>query len=143
MIALRVLVKVQDLVVLAESVAIEVPIRIVEQRVLRVLVGQVRVSFYCLSERCGVLEREPFLAERVAILHPLSVSTGRCSTMSFVYENKIVAFEGIDRNGLLAHILTKLRHLHDLDRSAREQPTTVLSEQLRFDARKLELAQVL
>ena len=60
---LRPLVQVEDLVVLAEAVAIEVAIRVVEQRALGVQLDEIRVALDRLSKGGGVLKRESLLTE--------------------------------------------------------------------------------
>ena len=61
----------------------------------------------------------------------------------FVHQHQVVALEGVDGDGLVAHLVAELGDLEDLDRLPGEQPAPVLVEQLRVDARRLELAQVL
>ena len=143
MVALRSLVEVEDLVVLAEAVAVEVAVRIVEQDALGVEVGERRVALDRLPEGGRVLEGEALLAQRVAEAHPRAFLAARGAAVAFVDQHQIVALEGIDGDGLVAHLVLELVDVEDLDRLPGEQSASVLVEQLRRDARRLELAQVL
>ncbi len=140
---LRCFVEVEDLVVLAEAVAVEVAVRVVEQHALRVQVGELLVALDRLSEGGRVLEGEALLAQRVAKTHPGAFLAGGGAAVPLVHQHQIVALEGVDGDGLVAHLVLELMDVEDLDRLPGEQPAPVLVEQLRVDAGRLELAQVL
>ena len=143
MIALGGLVQVQDLVVLAEAIAVEVAVRVVEQRVLRVQVRQYGVALHGLPECGRVLERKALLAQRVAEAHPGPVAAAGRSTVPFVHQHEVVAFEGVHRHGLVTHLVAQPGDFNDLHCLPGEQTAPVLVEQLGLDARRLELAQML
>ncbi len=140
---LRSLVEVQDLVVLAEAVAVEVAVGVVEERALGVELGELGLALDRLSERGRVLEREALLAERVAEAHPRAFFAAAGATMALVHQHQVVALEGVDGDRLVAHVLAQPGDFEDLDRAPGEESAPVLVEQLRVDACRLELAQVL
>ena len=51
------------------------------------------------------------------------------------------SLEGVDGDGPLTHLVAQPSHFDDLDHLPAEHPRPVLVEQLRIDARRLELAQ--
>jgi hypothetical protein len=61
----------------------------------------------------------------------------------FVHQHEVVPLEGVDGDGLLAHLVAQARHLEDLHRLPTEQSAAILVEDLRSDASGFELAQVL
>ena len=135
--------QVEDVIVLAETVAVEPAVGIVEQRAARVEVGQIAVPGHGLTEGGRIFEGEALFTKGVAELHPGPVAASRSTTMSFIDEDKVVALECIHRHRLLAHLLLQLGDLQDLHRTAGEQAASVLVEDLCLDARLLEFAQVL
>jgi hypothetical protein len=85
----------------------------------------------------------PLLAQRVAKAHPRALFAAAGAAVALVHQYQVVALEGVDGDGLVAHLVAQPGHFEDLDRLAGEQPAPVLVEQFGFDARRLELAQVL
>jgi hypothetical protein len=140
---LRSLVEVQDLVVLAETVAVEVAVRVIEQRALGVQIDELRPALDRLPESGRVLERKALLAQRVAKTHPRALFPAAGPPVALVHQYQIVALEGVDGDGPVAHLVAQPGHFEDLDRLAGEQPVPILVEQFGVDARRLELAQVL
>jgi hypothetical protein len=63
--------------------------------------------------------------------------------VALVHQHQVVALEGVDGDGLVAHLVAQPGDFEDLDRLPGEQPAPVLVEQFGVDARRLELAQVL
>ena len=63
--------------------------------------------------------------------------------MPFIHEHQVVPLEGVDGDGPLTHLVAQPSHFDDLDHLPAEHPRPVLVEQLRIDARRLELAQML
>ena len=143
-VCLRSLVEVEDLVVLAETVAVEVAVGIVEQDALGVEVGERLVALHRLSEGGRVLEREALLAERVAKAHPRAFFAARGAAVAFVDQHEIVALEGIDGDGLVAHLVLELVDVEDLDPLVRRKARvpSFLKSSAAMPGR-LELAQVL
>jgi hypothetical protein len=66
-----------------------------------------------------------------------------CTTVPFVHQHEVVAFEGVHRHGLVAHLVAQPGDFDDLYGLPGEQAAPVLVEQLGLDARRLELAQML
>lgn len=60
--------------------------------------------------------------------------------MPLIDQHQVVAFESLDGDGLLAHLILELVDIKDFDRATSEQTTPVFVEQLRDDARSLEFA---
>ncbi len=137
------LVQVQDVVVLAVSIAVEVAVRIVEQHRAGVLLGEQFVAFDGLLERSGILEREATFGERIAEPHPRAGLAAARAAVSFVDQDQVVVLEGVDGDGLVAHVLTQLMDVDDLDGLPREEAASVLVEDLGLDARSLQLFEVL
>jgi hypothetical protein len=119
---LRSLVEVQDLVVLAEAVAVEVAVRVIEQRALGVQIGELRPALDRLPESGRVLERKALLAQRVAKAHPRALFTAAGAAVALVHQHQVVALEGVHGDGLVAHLVAQPGHFEDLHRLAGEQP---------------------
>jgi hypothetical protein len=141
-VALGSFVEVEDLVVLAEAIAVEVAVGVVEQRALGVQI----VSFGLPLTACPkVAEYSNEKPSRTG--HCVRASTPplprRLCRGALVHQHQVVAFEGVDGDGLVAHLVAQPGDFEDLDRLPGEQPAPVLVEQLGFDARRLKLAQVL
>ena len=63
--------------------------------------------------------------------------------MALIHQHEVVALEGIDGDGLVAHLVLELVNVEDLDRCPAKSSATVLIEELGLNARRLELARVL
>ena len=63
--------------------------------------------------------------------------------MPLVDQDKVIAEERLDVEGLLLALLAQLRDLDDLDCLVVEEPARAFLENLRLDPRLLELLQVL
>ena len=128
-----VVLEVQDPIVLAVTVAVEVAVRVVEEDAARVLLDEFFLAggAHGLPEGRRVLEGESVLTQPVAAVHPL-LTAG--APVSLVDEHEVVAFEGVDGDRLLALLLTQLVDVDDLDRMTREQASPCGVEELRLDA---------
>ena len=140
---LRSLVEIEDLVVLAEAVAVEIAVRVVAQRALGVQLGELGAALDRLPEGGRVLEGESFLAQRIASAHPRAFFPSAGAAVPFIHEHQVVPLEGVDGDGPVTHLVAQPGHFQDLHRLTAEQPAAVLVEKLSSDARRLELAQVL
>ena len=140
---LRAMVEIEDLVVLAEAVTVEIAVRVVAQRALGVQLGELGAALDRLPESGRVLEGESFFAQRIAKAHPGAFFSCTCAAVPFIHEHQVVPLEGVDGDGPVTHLVAQPGHFEDLDRLPAEQPAAVLVEQLGVDARRLELAQML
>ena len=88
------------------------------------------IALHRLPEGGRVLEREALLAERIAEAHPRAFLAAGGAAVAFIDQHEIVPLEGIDGDGLVAHLVLELVDVEDLDRLPGEQPLPVLLEQL-------------
>src|SRR5659263_25759 len=124
--------QVQDMVVLAISVLVEVLVGVIKQDALSVLLPQrlVTTDGHGLSKRRRILEVKPPRAKGIAILHPLPLFASPGSKVPFVDQQQVVATKGINRDGLLAHLVTQLVDVDDLHLATLVESPTVLVEDL-------------
>ena len=113
--------EVQDPVVLAEAVAVEPAVGVVEEGAAGVEVAEARVALGRLPEGRRVLEGEALLAERVAKAHPRAVLARGGSAMALVDEHEVVPLESLHGDGSIPHLVPELRDLQDLDRLPGEE----------------------
>src|SRR6266478_4686415 len=100
MILLRPLIEVQDLVILAEAIAVKIAIRVVEDDALGIKVGKSPTALDCLSECGRVLERKALFTQCVAKAHPRALFAAARTAVTFVNQHQVVPLEGVDGDGL-------------------------------------------
>ena len=140
---MRALVEIENLVVLAETVRVEIAVRVVAQRAPRVQLRQLGTALDGLPEGGRVLEGEPLVAQRIAETHPRAFVSAAGAAVPFVHQHQVVALEGVDGHGPFAHLVTQAGHFEDLHSLSAEQPAAVLVEQFGLYPRCFELAQML
>ena len=102
MVFLSPLIQVQDLVILAEAVAVEIAVRVIEQDVFRVQIRQFPIARDRLLERCRLLERKALFAQCVTCSHPSAGRAAAGTAVAFVDQNEVVAFERVDGDRFVA-----------------------------------------
>ena len=120
MVLLRLVVKVEDLVVLAEAVAVEVAVRVVEENALGIQVSERLVALDRLTEGSLALKREALLAQRITEAHPRPFLAGGDTPVALVNQDQVITLEGIHSDRLVAHFVLELVDVEDLHRLARE-----------------------
>ena len=59
--------------------------------------------------------------------------------MPFIHQHQVVALEGVDGDGPVAHLVTQAGYFEDLHGLSAEKPAAVLVEQFGLDSRCFEL----
>src|SRR5690625_3138648 len=129
---IRIIRKVEDLVVLAKPVGVKMLVRIIKQNAFSISVVQISAPTHCLTEGCRILKGKTVFTKSIPRVHPATNCRSR-STVAFVDKNKIVAFKRINRNPLVTHVLVQFMHIKYFYCMADEKPPAILIEQIRRD----------
>ena len=96
-------------------------------------VGEPGLPFTACPKVAEYSKEKPFSHSALRKLHPRAILAAAGAAMAFIDQHQIITLEGIDGDGLIAHLISKLVNVQDFDRVTSEQAASVLIEQFRLD----------
>ena len=95
-----------------------------------------------LAEGGAVFEGEATLHQGSTPRHPDAASTAGAA-VAFVHQHQVIAFKGLSRNRLVAHLIGQLRDLDHIHPTLEQRTGLIFIKCMGVDARLMEFFQML